>query len=109
MPFRTLADNVSPPTLPLGCPHPLYSQAVMTVTSVFLGWPKVAAVVYAALALLLAYQYLRWVRPVLNKMFRYQQGLQVGCTPPSIGMGRSVSVRQGLGEGGRSLPLLSSK
>ncbi len=37
-------------------------QALMTLTNVFLGWPKVAAVAYAALALLLAYQYLRWVR-----------------------------------------------
>ncbi len=43
---------------PLSSPCP---QALMTLVGVFLGWPKVAACFYLALALLLAWQYLRWV------------------------------------------------
>ncbi len=36
-------------------------KVLMTLTDVFLGWRKVAACVYLALSLLLAWQYLRWV------------------------------------------------
>lgn len=40
---------------------PSIPQALMTLVGVFLGYPKLAAAAYLALAVWLAWQYLRWV------------------------------------------------
>ena len=46
----------------LGAPLLPSLQALMTLVGAFIGWHKVAAALYAALALWLAWQVYRWVR-----------------------------------------------
>ena len=41
--------------------HPASMQALMTLVSVFIGWKKVAAVLYVLLAGWMVWQMLRWV------------------------------------------------